>query len=229
MPWSRIVCDRVEDQVHQHRGQPHRRLVEQQQLRAAHQRPRRRRASAARRRTSCPAFWLIRSRSRGKSSRTRSWSAAIAVLVVAQERPEVEVLLDGHPREDPPALRASGRCPAATISWPGHRLSRSCPRRSSVPVLRPDQPGDRPQRRRLAGAVGADQGDDLALRDLQRRCPSPRRCCRSRRAGPRPRAGSARPRDRWAPTPVFTRHRVAPVALGPGLAEVGLDRPAGWS
>ena len=32
---------------------------------------------------------------------------------------------------------------------------------------RDERAGDGAQRRRLAGAVGADQGDDLALRDLE--------------------------------------------------------------
>ena len=35
-------------------------------------------------------------------------------------------------------------------------------------LRRVQQPGDRPHRRRLAGAVRADQGDDLALLDGER-------------------------------------------------------------
>ena len=53
-----------------------------------------------------------------------------------------------------------------------------------------DQAGDRLQRRGLAGAVGADQADQLALRRPRGRCPSRRGCRRSGPPGPSPQAGS---------------------------------------
>ena len=44
----------------------------------------------------------------------------------------------------------------------------SLPSNVTVPCARLEQPGDRLQGRRLAGAVGADQRDDLAAADLER-------------------------------------------------------------
>ena len=47
--------------------------------------------------------------------------------------------------------------------WP--RMS--VPRSLMLPVVGRDQAGDRAQRRALAGAVGAEQGDDLAFIDAE--------------------------------------------------------------
>ncbi len=61
--------------------------------------------------------------------------------------------------------------PAATMSSAHRReiaLRRALPRsEQDAPALRPQQAGDGGESRGLAGAVGADQSDDLALLDLQ--------------------------------------------------------------
>ena len=84
----------------------------------------------------------MRSRSRGNSSSTRSWSSAIAGLVLAQERTQVEVLrtvIRGKIR------RPSGdwAMPSRTISWAAQRsialaLEATCPVRglSSPEIVR---------------------------------------------------------------------------------------------
>ena len=67
-------------------------------------------------------------------------------------------------------------------------------------VMRPgagaEQPADGLQRGGLAGAVGADQADQLALADLERDALQRRRAGRSRRATPSSRAWAAPLRDR---------------------------------
>ena len=52
------------------------------------------------------------------------------------------------------------------ISWVGSWVM-SVPSKTIVPVAGPRLAADRHHQRRLAGAVGADQGDDLALVDLE--------------------------------------------------------------
>ena len=84
----------------------------------------------------------------------------------AQIGAHVEVLLDRHVRKYPPSFRTMrdarghharrfGACDILALEQHRSRTRR-------------DQPGDRTQRRALAGAVGADQGDELPGLDLQR-------------------------------------------------------------
>ena len=67
----------------------------------------------------------------------------------------------------------------------------SSPSTRDGPLDRAQQPGDRQQRRRLAGAVRAEQGDDLAGVDVQGRGRGRPGCRRSRRAGPRCRSAGS--------------------------------------
>src|SRR5204863_2495492 len=83
-----------------------------------------------------------------------------------REGAELEVLEHGHPRKDPPALRRL--CdPQAYDAVRGERVELVAVEAHGA-VARPRGAEDRPQRRRLAGAVGPDQGDDLTGRDGER-------------------------------------------------------------
>ena len=62
---------------------------------------------------------------------------------------------------------ARGRCPSSTIRWAGV-ATRSTPSMTIEPARRPDQAGDDPHQRGLAGAVGADDADRLARAHLER-------------------------------------------------------------
>ena len=148
---------------------PERRLVEHHQPSAATSAPGRSPASAARRRTACPPTCLRRSARRG--------NCVIDPLAVGRDRRRVaaqigahlEVLLHRHVREDPPALRAmrDARRQHARRLGTGDILALEAHR----PERGAHQARDRAQRRALAGAVGADQGDELPGLDLAARCP----------------------------------------------------------
>jgi len=56
--------------------------------------------------------------------------------------------------------------PRSTISWVGRRVM-SWPSSLIVPARATRAAADRHQEGRLAGAVGADQGHDLAVRDIE--------------------------------------------------------------
>ena len=87
----------------------------------------------------------------------------------------------------------------------------SRPSKTTAPFGRLDEAGDRLQQRRLAGAVGAEQRDDLALVDLEvrrrtapARCRSARRRCGRAAASPRP-AGARSSTSACAAVDVHTR------------------------
>ena len=86
-------------------------------------------------------------------------------------------------RHSPRRARSSGRAP----------LTRRPATRTS-PAGRGWQPGDDPQRRRLAGAVRSEQRDDAALGARRGRRRAARRCRRSRRGCRAARAAARRPR-----------------------------------
>ena len=186
---------------HEDRRKAHRRLVEHQERRARHQRAADRAhlllAAGHRPRL----LRLCRSASRGKSSNTRSMSSLIAALVAALERAHLEVLGHRHAREELAPLRRLRDARACTMSC-GASFVMSWPLNSIVPVPRMVEPVDRPQRRRLAGAVRADQRDDLALAHLDRDRPSAPGSSRS--TSRRPSSSEQRPsapRSRGSPRP----------------------------
>ena len=118
------------------------------------------------------------------------------VPVAAQEGAEPQVVGDGERREDLPALRhmrhAEGDAPV--------RRRGLDPRAGEGDAAGRDRlhAGDRPQQRRLAGAVRADERDDLAGPRPRGSRPSRPRCGRRRCAAPRPQAW-ARPRPACGP------------------------------
>ena len=83
-----------------------------------------------------------------------------------------------QPRVDAAGCRRRSGCPRDPASRSGSRCARAARRRwrgvNAVPVdgdrprRRGDQPAEHPQRRRLAGAVGAEQPEDLAALDRER-------------------------------------------------------------
>ena len=204
-----------EELAHDHRREPERRLVEQQEPRAA--------MSARPSASICcsppesvPARWPPRSAIHGKYSATRSMSA-FDRAVAAGVRAELEVLRRPSARRTCRGPRARARCPrCATASGP------PC---SGLPVeliapVRRDRARDRAQRRRLAGAVRAEHRDDLALVDVERDVaerlhrPVPRRdavqleerasslgCSSLARSRDRPRSRPGRPAPRRAGRP----------------------------
>ena len=156
---SLIVCEHLLDED---RGEAERRLVEEQEPRLATSAPGRSRASAARRPTASRRAGGSARGGAGRASMTRSMSGPDRRLV-AGERAHQEVLEDRHPGEDPATL---GRVADALRGRGGGRRVRemSLPSKVDRARARVEQAADRLEGRRLAGAVGPDQRDDLALR-----------------------------------------------------------------
>ncbi len=113
-----------------------------------------------------PAFCARRSCRRGKSSKTRSMSALKFSLSRALEGAHLEVLRHRHAREQPPPLRALRD--AALDDRVRRRVGDVAALEADRALPRPVEAVDGAQGRRLAGAVRADQGHDLAGADAQR-------------------------------------------------------------
>ena len=162
---------------------------------------------------SVPAFWLLRSASRGKRSKTRSRSSSMLGLVVALERAHLEVLEHGHAPED---RRPSGDCemPMRDDLVRARACVMSSPVGSGSARARLVEPVDRAQRRRLAGAVRADQRHDLALAHLERdalqRLDRRRSRCGRRRSSRMRRPAAARHAARRLPCRGRPRSRAGP-------------------
>ena len=136
------------------------------------------RTSAARRRT-----WCRRADAGARQPRKQRVHALQVArdrgLVVAPVGAHQQIVLDGHAVEKLPAFRHLHK---ADAQRPG--------RASSAPDLRPsnvdvagagDDARQRAQQRRLAGAVAADQRDDLGRVNLQRHVAAAPACRHSRR------------------------------------------------
>src|SRR2546425_4558477 len=83
-----------------------------------------------------------------------------------RSRPELEVFQHAHAREDVAALRRLRDAEADDAVGAQGIEARAVEAHGAVP--RPHEAEDRAQRGGLAGAVGADQRDDLAALDGQR-------------------------------------------------------------
>src|SRR5438552_621300 len=93
---------------------------------------------------------------------------AVAVLadpapILALEGAHLEVLEHAHAREEPPPLRRLRD--AHLHDLVGRRRGDVAVPERDRALPRPVQAVDRPERRRLAGAVGPDQRDHLAVED----------------------------------------------------------------
>ena len=166
MPSPLMPRDQREHLLDQQRREAERGLVEDQQLRLGHQAApdgqhlllaARQRAGALRHAARAGA---------GRCANTRSQIAA-RLRPAAAIAAEIEIFAHAHVREDAAAFRhmdqaARRRSPAGVA--PVDALRR---RSGSSPAPRPQHAGDRAVERRLAGAVGAEHGDDLARADRE--------------------------------------------------------------
>ena len=83
-----------------------------------------------------------------------------------REGAELQVLEHRHPREDPPALRRLRDAQADDAV--GRERVEAVAVETHATAARPHGAEDGPERRGLAGAVGADERHDLARRDGER-------------------------------------------------------------
>ncbi len=154
----------LENLLDQHGGKAHRGLIEQQEPRLRHQ-------GAA----DCEHLLLATREHAGTDVAVRGQhrkqlidGRELGIEPRASPRPraELEVIFHRKRREDLPALRHL-RDAERNACMGGQILQ--------LPIFEPDPPGrdrlhaaDRPYQRSLAGAVGAEEGDDLAGRDIDR-------------------------------------------------------------
>ena len=169
VPRGADVGDDAEHLLHDQRREPERGLVEQQQARPRHQ-PARHGHHLQLPAGEGPAERVDQAAQIGEM---RQHLLELRVRATARDRrPRLEAPSRMFSRTVRPGKmrRPSGTCemPARTIApgfWP--RIGLPSKRDAARDVR--EQAGDGAQRRRLAGAVGAEQGDDLALlhRDVE--------------------------------------------------------------
>ena len=154
------LLDDVEDLIYINRGQTHGRLIHDDHLRITHQRtPHREHLLLTTGKRSCDLILtLLQSR---EMLIDRLERLCDAILILPGIGTEHQVLIDRKLCKYTPALRYMGE------SRTDHLMARCM--RDFLPVIeymtgtRRNQPRDGLQRRRLAGTIGTDQGDDLAL------------------------------------------------------------------
>ena len=134
-------------------------------------------ASAARRRSSCPAFWVRRSRGAGSRSARPPYILRLGPRLSADEGADLQVLKDGHVREDLPALRGLGDAAFSTILCAGRPLSLPLHRTSACAGAR--------GRRSFSAACSSPPRSTRSGRRSppcppSARSPSGRGCCRNR-------------------------------------------------
>src|SRR5712691_2652980 len=164
-PLTIDVLHDAEDRVDQNGREAHGRLVEQEQRRPGHEGAAdgQHLLLAARERSPLLRGTLTQAR----EERERALEVGRDRLTVPpREGAELQVLEHGHPREDPPAFRRL-RDPQAHDAVGRERVQALAVEAHGAPAG-PHGAEDRPQRRRLAGAVGPDERDDLTGRDGQR-------------------------------------------------------------
>ena len=113
---------------------------------------------------SVPPRWCRRSLRRGKSVKTRSASSSKCFEIV-ERRAHLQIFEHRHAREDAAPLRRL-RDPHARDLVRRH-AGDVAPVIDDRAVARLRIAADRHHQRRLAGAVGADQRDDLAVEDIE--------------------------------------------------------------
>ena len=160
-PRSRIAASASKTTSTTLRREPERRLVEQQHVGPRDERARDRELLllAARERARRAGARNSRDDREELVDPRRAASPAPSARRAGEAEPQV--LLDRQLGEDPPALGTSAM-PARAIAS-GARRAASGRRAGSSPADARHDAHDRVQRRRLAGAVRADQADDLAL------------------------------------------------------------------
>ena len=168
-----------------------------------------------------PAIWRCRSASRGNRREDLVEPLGIFARRALGEGAELEILGDRHGAEQLPAFRHQRK--AARRLDVGRQPRHVLAVEHDAAAPRRDGAGDRAQRRGLAGAVGADDGGELAAPRLERNAPQHLHLAV---------AGFER-----FDLEQRVRHARAPLQLGGelGIAQIGLDhlrivarlRPAG--
>src|SRR3990170_4320945 len=157
------LANDAEDLLDEDRGETQRGLVEEENLRPGHQRP-----------TDCQHLLLaagqrpaLLTRPLGEAREEAEDVLDILVDLAARTRvgAHLEVFHDRQPREDPAALGRVADPVAHQLVGGGMRDV--APTKVDRPRPRVEQAADRLEGRRLAGAIRADQGDDLALANLE--------------------------------------------------------------
>ena len=168
MPPCVQASDQLEDLRDQLRREAERGLVQHQEPRVRHQRPGDRELLllAAGQRAGRLAPPLRKDR---EQLAHRLEVAPVLVAVAADEGAKAQVLLDGQRRKDLAVLGDHRDAPAHDRlgCQPGDRLAAEGDRA----LARRQHAHDSQKRRRLAGAIGADQGNQLAVLDLDRDAP----------------------------------------------------------
>ncbi len=151
--------------LHQHRGKAHGRFVQHQDMRIEHQAARHRQhlLFAAGERA---ALLLMRSLQTGKETQTVLHAAVDLGAVVDREGAHLQVFLDGQRGEDAAAFRDMAH--AGLHDQVRVHVGDVLVLQDDFALLWMDQAGDGAQGGAFAGAVGADEGDDLAFLDVQR-------------------------------------------------------------
>ena len=155
--------DRLIDLAHQHRRQPHARLIEQQQARMGHQ------GAGQSEHLLLTAGKMAGGLMAAGLEHRKQLHHAHDVGVHAVAAPaigaEPQIVLDAERGEDLPALgHLDDAEPDPFIGREGADVGAPEGQRAAAHPL---HPRDGAQQRALAGAVGADQGDGLALADLE--------------------------------------------------------------
>src|SRR6266542_933658 len=162
------LLDPVEDRVHQRRRQAHGRLVEQEE-------------AGTRRQAAPDGEHLLLAAREGPRELTPALGERRKELEDAGEvvgpprarrrrqRPHLEVLHHGHGAEDLAALGNVGDAEPGPLR--GREAQEVAPLVDDAPGGGRDRPRDRLEEGRLAGAVRADDGHELAVSDLQRDLP----------------------------------------------------------
>jgi hypothetical protein len=160
---ARDPADGLEDLPHNQRRQPKRGLVEQQQPRPAHQGAADRQHLLLAARQGAAA--LLAPLGQPGEHLEHPVEVFLEMHRIGDDGAHLQIFVDAHAREDTPAFRHLGHAPQHDLV--GRQTG-------DVLAFQPDRAGpraraaaDRHQQGRLAGAVGADQGHDLAMGDIE--------------------------------------------------------------
>jgi hypothetical protein len=173
------AADALAQLAHVLAAEPAGRLVEQDQLRSPDERARQRDALLDRegQRSRQPAGDVVDAERLERLERRRAQGPLVAIGARQSQqrrgqaraapalRPGHDVLERRQPREQPDALERAGDPEARELMRPDVAQRALAPR--DVAVVGAHEAADHVEERRLARAVGADDADDLARRDLQ--------------------------------------------------------------
>src|SRR3989442_3267512 len=158
------ALERLEDELHRHRRETEARLVQQEQPRPRHEpAPDRAHLLLAARQG---AGQLTLALAQAREEREDHLERVGATRAIRRAAAELEVVAHGHRREELTALRHVSDAARDDLRRPETVEPRAV--ELDAPGAHRQEPADRPQGRRLAGAVPADQRDRLTLPHLER-------------------------------------------------------------